>query len=132
MAQPKPIKKPVPVATNTGEPTSAATPPVEETNTTETPSTATPETPAATATEVAKVATETNTAKPTPTSDEDGLPSKDKLSTPPEAANLVGVTTTYDHKCSIGGTSYVFKAGKRVMVPNNVRCILSRANLLRG
>ena len=45
---------------------------------------------------------------------------------------LVGVKTIQDHTCNIGGRSYVFKAGERVMVPFNVKCILSRANLLRG
>ena len=45
---------------------------------------------------------------------------------------LVGVKTIQDHMCNIGGRSYVFKAGERVMVPFNVKCILSRANLLRG
>ena len=45
---------------------------------------------------------------------------------------LYGVKTVQDHVCNIGGRSYVFKAGERVMVPFNVKCILSRANLLRG
>jgi len=45
---------------------------------------------------------------------------------------LFGVRTTQNHRCTIGGKSYVFKAGERVMVPFNVKCVLSRANLLRG
>ena len=45
---------------------------------------------------------------------------------------LFGVRTIQDHKCVIGGVSYMFKAGERAMVPFNVKCILSRANLLRG
>ena len=49
-----------------------------------------------------------------------------------EGEELVGVKTIQDHTCNIGGRSYVFKAGERVMVPFNVKCILSRANLLRG
>ena len=45
---------------------------------------------------------------------------------------LFPVKLVQNHKCTIGGRSYVFKAGERVMVPFNVKCVLSRANLLRG
>ena len=49
-----------------------------------------------------------------------------------EAEELVGVKTVQDHACNVGGKSYAFKAGERAMVPFNVKCVLSRANLLRG
>ena len=49
-----------------------------------------------------------------------------------DGEEMFGVKTIQDHVCNIGGRSYVFKAGERVMVPFNVKCILSRANLLRG
>ena len=46
--------------------------------------------------------------------------------------DLVEVKTIQNHKCTVGGKSYLFKAGQRVLVPFNVKCILSRAGLLRG
>ena len=49
-----------------------------------------------------------------------------------DGEEMFGVKTIQDHTCNIGGRSYVFKVGERVMVPFNVKCILSRANLLRG
>ena len=49
-----------------------------------------------------------------------------------DGEEMFGVKTIQDHTCNIGGRSYVFKAGERVMVPFNVKCILSRSNLLRG
>ena len=45
---------------------------------------------------------------------------------------LVGVRLARDHVCNIGGKSYVFRAGERTQVPFNVKCVLSRADLLRG
>lgn len=63
-----------------------------------------------------------------------------KAAEPPEARKPVAplkkeqfyVKLIQDHNCSIGGVSYKFKAGVRVGVPFNVKCVLSRANLLRG
>ena len=49
-----------------------------------------------------------------------------------EGEDMVFCTLSQDHSCSIGGKSWIFKAGERVKVPFNVKCILSRANLLRG
>ena len=46
--------------------------------------------------------------------------------------NLVEIKTIQNHKCNIGGKSYVFKAGQPTSVPFNVKCVLSRAGLLRG
>ena len=45
---------------------------------------------------------------------------------------IVYVSTIYDHRCTIGGKSYVFKAGVKTPVPKNVQVILSRAGKLRG
>ena len=54
------------------------------------------------------------------------------LSEPGGDGELFPVKLVRNHKCVIGGRSYVFKEGERVMVPFNVKCVLSRANLLRG
>ena len=43
---------------------------------------------------------------------------------------MVRVMLNKDHRCSIGGEWYTFKKGKQYNVPENVKTILKRANLL--
>lgn len=53
-------------------------------------------------------------------------PKQDKT----EPVKMVKVKLSQDHRCFIGGNWYSFYEGKQVNVPENVKDILMRANLL--
>lgn len=68
---------------------------------------------------------------------QDGMPDSSDVSfseaavdTSKKAVNMVRVRTSVDHSCCIGGVRYHFKKGVQKNVPEGVKAILLRANLL--